>query len=96
MLLYVIDKCNISKLVKYIIFADDKHLFMHNTIYKKTLGYTVCSVLDKISTWFAVNMLILNIYKTNYMLFGNRMLSEDVVINIQNVIIERVSCKICG
>ena len=50
----------------------------------------MCSVLDKISTWFAVNRLTLNISKANYMPFGNRILSEDVVINIQNVNIERV------
>ena len=42
------------------------------------------------STWFAVNRLTLSISKTNFMLFGNLMLSEDVVINIQNVNIERV------
>ena len=40
------------------------------------------------STWFAVN--ILNISKTNYILFGKRMLSRDVVIHIHNVNIERV------
>ena len=42
------------------------------------------------STWFAVNRVILNIYKTNYILFGKRMLSRDVVIHIRNVNIERV------
>ena len=46
-------------------------------------------MLDKMSTWFAVNRLTINIYKTNYMLFGNRLLSEDVVKNKQNVNIER-------
>ena len=40
--------------------------------------------------WFAVNKLTLNISKTNFMLFGNRMLRKDVNINIQNVNIERV------
>ena len=34
--------------------------------------------------------LTLNISKTNYMLFGKRMLSRDVVIHIQNGNIERV------
>ena len=56
----------------------------------------MCSVLDKISTWFAVNQLTLNICKTNYILFGNRILGEDVVINIHNVNIERVRATLVG
>ena len=56
----------------------------------KRLSDTVCGMLGKMSTWFAVNRLTLNTSKTNYMLFGNCMLTEDVVINIQNVNIDRV------
>ena len=56
----------------------------------------MCSVLGKMSTWFAVNRLLLNISKTNYMLFGNSMLGEDVIIHIQNVNIERVRAKLVG
>ena len=75
--------CNISKLVKYILFGDEKHLFyVYYNI--KRLGETLGSVLDKMSTWFAVKRLILIIYKTNNMLFRNRMFIEYVVINIQN------------
>ena len=54
-------------------------------------------MLDKMSTWFAVNRLTINIYKTYYMLFGNCLLSEDVVKNIQNVNIEReIFAKLLG
>ena len=35
----------------------------------KKLSDNKCNVLDKISTWFAVNRLTLNISKTNYILF---------------------------
>ena len=82
--------CNISKLVKYILFTDDTNIFYADNNIKR-LSDMVCSMLDKMSTWFAVNRFTLNISKkTNYMLFGNCMLSEDVVINIRNVNIERV------
>ena len=81
-ILYVNDMCNIYKLVKHILFADDtkpKKNYADDNI--KRLSDTECSVLEKNSTRFAVNRLTLNIYKTNYMLFGNRIFSEDVVIN---------------
>ena len=90
-ILYVNDMCSITKLVKYILFDDTKMCCADNNI--KRLSDTVCRVLDKMSTWFALNRLTLNISKTNYRLFGNCMLSEDVVINIQNVNIERVGVR---
>ena len=88
-ILYVNDMCNISNLVKYILFADDTNIFYANSNINK-LNETVCNVLDQMYTWFAVNKLTLNISKTNYMLFGNRMLNKEINIKIQNVNIERV------
>ena len=81
--------CNISKLVKYILFADDTKTFYVDSDIGK-LSDNMCNILDKMSTWIAVNRLILNISKTNYMQFGKRMLSRDVVIQIRTVNIERV------
>ena len=86
-IMYVNDMCNISKLVKYILFADTKNVL---TVISENYMIIMCNVLDKMSTWFAVNRLILNICKTNYILFGKRVLSRDVVIHIRNVNIERV------
>ena len=88
-IMYVNDMCNISKLVKYILFADDTNIFYADSGIGK-LSDNMCNVLDKMSTWFAVSRLTLNISKTNYMLFGMCMLSRDVVIHMQNVNIERV------
>ena len=51
-----------------------------------TLAQRIPAIWD---TCFAVNRLTLNISKTHYMLFGNRMLSEDVI-KIQNVKIDGV------
>ena len=34
--------------------------------------------LEKLCVWFAVNRLSLNISKTNYMLFGNRILTTHL------------------
>ena len=80
--------CNISKLVKYILFAADTNISYANSNINR-LNQTVCEVLDKIYTWLAVNKLTLNISKTNCMLFGNRMLRKDVNLKILNVNIKR-------
>ena len=61
-ILYVNDLCNISKLVKYILFADDTNLFCANKNINRLIT-TVSSVLDKMCTWFAVNKLSLNVSK---------------------------------
>ena len=88
-IMYVNDMSSISKLVKYILFADDANICCTDSYIGK-LSYNMCNVLDKMSTWFAINRLTLNISKINYMLFGKRMLSRDVVIHIRNVNIEKV------
>ena len=46
--------------------------------------------LDKLNVWFSVNKLSLNISKTNFIIFGNRKVKEDVKIKINNMNIERV------
>ena len=88
-ILYVNDLCNISKLVKYILFADDTNLFCANKNINQLIT-TVSSVLDKMCTWFAVNKLSLNVLKTSYMLFGNNTLSANIDITINGVNIDRV------
>ena len=50
----------------------------------------MCGVLATLDSWFAINKLSLNITKTNFMLFGKRLLNTDIVIRIRNVIIEKV------
>ena len=81
-ILYVNDLCNISKLVKYILFADDTNFFCANKNINQLIT-TVSSVLDKMCTWFAVNKLSLNVSKTSYMLFGNNTLSANIDITNQ-------------
>ena len=69
-ILYINDLCNISRLVKYILFADDTNLFCADKNINQ-LVTTVSTVLDKLCIWFAVNKLSLNVSKTSYMLLGN-------------------------
>ena len=55
--------CNISKFVKYILFADDTNMFCADSNIGKLSD--MCDILDKMSTWFAVNRLTLSVSKTN-------------------------------
>ena len=55
-ILYNNDLCSISRLVKYILFADDTNLFCADKNINQ-LVTTVSTVLDKLCIWFAVNKL---------------------------------------
>ena len=61
---------------------------------------TVNDELSKLSDWFRANKLSLNIKKTNYIMFGNKKLSQSsnpFQIKIDDSIIERVqSTKFFG
>ena len=70
-ILYINNMCNISNLVKAFLFADDTNSFHANSNISR-LNETICCVLDKLCVWFAVNKLIVNVTKTNYILFGSR------------------------
>ena len=69
-ILYVNDICNISKILKFVLFADDTNIFCsgHDAM---QLSRYLSNELDKLSVWFAVNKLISNVSKTKFMVFGN-------------------------
>ena len=58
LIMYVNDMCNISKLVKYILDADNTNIFCTDSDIRK-LSDNMCNILDKMSSWFAVSRLTL-------------------------------------
>ena len=67
-LLYVNDLCQVSHILKCILFADDTALFHSDT--------NVCRLINKMNTelqtiadWLSANKLTLNVKKTNYIIF---------------------------
>ena len=62
---------NCSKLLHFILFADDTNLFYCTKNYEDLMKNANVE-LSKLSEWFRANRLSLNISKTNYILFGNR------------------------
>ena len=70
-LLYINDLCKVSESLKFILFADDTNIFYTNKSYNKLFS-VVNEELCKLSEWFRLNKLTLNVSKTNYMLFGRK------------------------
>ena len=87
-ILYINDICNVSKLLHFILFADDTNIFK-NGDNLDSLCKEISLELDKLNVWFAVNKLSLNVSKTNYIVFGRKR-KLDSVLTIHGTEIERV------
>jgi len=82
-LIYINDIVNTSKLLHFVLFADDTNIFMadHDLT---TLINMVNNELILLNTWFTVNKLSLNVEKTNFILFTGRYKKFDNSILINN------------
>ena len=89
-LLYINDICNVSNLLKFVLFADDTNIFCSSTSLHD-LQDTINRELDKLFVWFSVNRLSLNLGKTNYMLFRSRPPDNELALKINNVVLPRVA-----
>ena len=75
--------------MKFVLFADDTNILCKHDNYL-SLCDLVNMELIKLSKWFSVNKLSLNIRKTSYMLFGNRHVNDDIQICIDREELEKV------
>ena len=64
-ILYVNDMCNVSSIVKSILFADDTNLFLVGDASKEVCE-TMSFELDKLSRWFQANKLSLKLKLSKY------------------------------
>ena len=88
-ILYINDICNISEIMKFVLFADDTNILCKHENYV-SLCELVNVELSKLSKWFSINKLSLNVKKTSYMVFGNRHVNNDIKIRIDMEEIEKV------
>ena len=91
-LIYINDLHNSSKMLKFILFADDTNLFYSHTNIKD-LFKTVNQELAHINEWFKANKLSLNISKTKYVLFYNRYKTDDIPLRLPSLKINNVNIK---
>lgn len=88
--LYINDLFKTSDILKMVLFADDTNLFYSNESYGDLIR-TINVELSKIKAWMDNNKLSLNLNKTKAMFFGNYKVNSNLMLNIDNVEIEKVS-----
>ena len=88
-LLYINDICNISEVLRCILYADDTSIFCSGEDILE-LCNRLTNELEKLHIWLIINKLSLNIGKTNFMIFSGMNIKEDVGIKIDGVNIDRV------
>ena len=74
----------------FIQFADDTSVFMSDKD-PQNLYNRFNNELINLTEWLSVNKLILNVRKTNYMLFSNRRSDTNTVIKLGDEVIKCVS-----
>ena len=89
-LLYINDICNVSNVLKFVLFADDTNMFCSSTSLHD-LRDTINRELGKLFVWYSVNRLSLNLGKTNYMLFRSRPPDNELALTINSVVLPRVA-----
>ena len=86
-LLYINDIENCSALLKFILFADDTTvLFRSHDI--NELNDKLTAEINKVNKWFSANNLLINLSKTNCMLFSNKLGNPKLNISIDNMVLE--------
>ena len=89
-LLYINDIEHSSKLLSFILFADDTNIFYSNSCLK-SLNTIIQVGMNKVAEWLNVNKLSLNIKKTKFILFrsSNKKPKHKMKINLNNKNIEQ-------
>ncbi len=67
--LYINDMENCSKLISFILFADDTNIFYSNKCLKTLNKIYMQTEIDKVAEWLNANKLSLNTTKTKVILF---------------------------
>ena len=88
-IMYINDLCSVSKVVNFILFADDTNILCSGPNLD-TLIETVGKELSMLKKWFDSNKLTLNLHKTKFQIFGHRTTDVDKKLVINDTEIEQV------
>ena len=81
-LLHINDLCNVSKVVDFILFADDTNKFFSHKDFN-LLSETLNSEMCKLTQWCRANKLSINFKKSNFMVFRPRQRRQTLDLSIQ-------------
>lgn len=89
-LIFINDLPFCSSILKFILFADDTNIFLTGK-HVDTLIAIANDELTKVSHWLKCNKLILNLTKSNYIIFNQKhMPLPNIQITIDSIVIEQV------
>ena len=88
-LIYINDIQHSSKLLSFILFADDSNIFFSHPDPFELLSI-INSELEYVSDWLKVNKLTLNVNKTKFMLFSNSISNLPGNVTFNNTVLEKV------
>lgn len=88
--LYINNICEVSQIVETILFADDTNLLCCGENLEKLLE-TMEEEVSRMKIWFDENKLTLNLSKTKFIIFGNRLADTNKKLMINGIELERVS-----
>ena len=77
-LIYVNDIDNISRILNFILFADDTNILYSNPDFRSLIK-NINSELNSLSDWFKANRLSINLKKTHFINFGYKTVPSDNV-----------------
>ena len=89
-ILYINDICKALQNMKCVLFADDTSLYSSGADLEQLL-HVVQKDLNILHKWFAINKLSLNISKTKFIIFGNKMINTEIHLTINNIQIEQTN-----
>ena len=91
-LIYINDIAKCSKLLNFILFADDTTAFLSGKNAFEVFK-TVNAELPNLQTWFFANKLSLNTIKTKYILFHKASMTDDLPLKFPNVLINTLNVE---
>ena len=86
-LLYINDIVNCSILLRFILFTDDTTVLLKSHCFHDLTNKLAIEV-RRLITWFSANKLVINLSKTNCMLFSNKRGNSRLSITIDNITLE--------
>ena len=86
-LIYINDIVNCSNILKFILFADDTTVLFENSNIND-LNNVLSQEIDKVMKWFSANKLLINLSKTNTMLFSNKRGNPKLHVCIEDTLLE--------
>ena len=89
-LLFINDMKNSSSLLEFLQFADDTTTMLSDPDIK-SLNETMEREANKVMEWFNCNKLIINLTKTNCMLFSNKRNTTNLNIRLNNIPLDQVT-----